>query len=336
MLDILKHRKINFIILSIFIIFSLYFLIFSSKNYWIDMTWWTQSEYSYNNWNINLENIIKKLEDKKDEFNKINDNILNSISVYQVTWEQKIVVEVWYNHITDEIKWDKIKNNFKDLVSNLLLEDNPSFNLHKYTNIGQSFWEYIKKTAILTLAISLVWITIYVWYAFFGVTAWIPALSFAIIVLITQFIDVIVASWIYVFFGKFFLEFKVDTFFITALLTILWYSINNTIVVFDRVRENIKKLLKTKKLYEIINISINESIKRSIYTSLTVIFVLITIFFAWPETLKWFMLVMMIWVLFWIFSSLTIAWALLYEFNKNKELKIEKKVKLTAEDKIVV
>ncbi|MBW7954923.1 hypothetical protein H3C61_03860 [Candidatus Gracilibacteria bacterium] len=336
MLDILKHRKINFIILSIFIIFSLYFLIFSSKNYGIDMTGGTQSEYSYNNGNINLENIIKKLEDKKDEFNKINDNILNSISVYQVTGEQKIVVEVGYNHITDEIKGDKIKNNFKDLVSNLLLEDNPSFNLHKYTNIGQSFGEYIKKTAILTLAISLVGITIYVGYAFFGVTAGIPALSFAIIVLITQFIDVIVASGIYVFFGKFFLEFKVDTFFITALLTILGYSINNTIVVFDRVRENIKKLLKTKKLYEIINISINESIKRSIYTSLTVIFVLITIFFAGPETLKGFMLVMMIGVLFGIFSSLTIAGALLYEFNKNKELKIEKKVKLTAEDKIVV
>lgn len=335
MYDVLKYRKMNFIICFFILAFSLSFLLFFPKNYWIDMTWWTQSEYSYQ-WNINIENISKKLQEDKDNFNKLNENILNDVSVYQVTGESKIVVEVWYNRIKDEVQWDKVKNDFKDIVWNSLNTQNESFTIYKYTNIWQSFWDYIKKTAILTLSISLIWITLYVWYAFFGVASWIPALSFALIILITQFIDVIIASWLYVFSWLFLPEFKVDTFFITALLTILWYSINNTIVVFDRIRENIKKYLKTKKLYEIINISINESIKRSLYTSLTVIFVMITIFFYWPETLKWFMLVMIFWVLFWIFSSLTVAWALLFEFNKSKELKIYKKEKLSNDDKIVV
>jgi preprotein translocase SecF subunit len=74
-------------------------------------------------------------------------------------------------------------------------------------------------------------------------------------------------------------EFKINTFFITALLTILGYSINDTIVVFDKIRSNIKKLIKKKTLAEIIEISVSETLRRSIFTSLTLFFVLLTIFF---------------------------------------------------------
>jgi len=79
--------------------------------------------------------------------------------------------------------------------------------------------------------------------------------------------------------SNFFPEFKIDTFFITALLTILGYSINDTIVVFDRIRSNIKKLIKKKTLSEIIEISIKDTLRRSIFTSLTLFFVLLTVFF---------------------------------------------------------
>jgi len=79
--------------------------------------------------------------------------------------------------------------------------------------------------------------------------------------------------------STFFPEFKIDTFLITALLTILGYSINDTIVVFDRIRSNIKKYVKKKNLEEIIEISISDTLRRSIFTSLTLFFVLLTIFF---------------------------------------------------------
>jgi len=73
-------------------------------------------------------------------------------------------------------------------------------------------------------------------------------------------------------------QFKVDTFFITALLTILGYSINDTIVVFDRIRSNLKEITKSKKtLEEVIDISVTETLRRSLLTPLTVIFVLVSI-----------------------------------------------------------
>jgi preprotein translocase subunit SecF len=90
---------------------------------------------------------------------------------------------------------------------------------------------------------------------------------------------------LYVFSGIFFPEFKVDTYFVTALLTILGYSISDTIVVFDRIRENIKNHVKNKKLDEIIELSVTETLARSLFTSLTLVFVLITIFIFGPDSL---------------------------------------------------
>lgn len=335
MLDIIKHRYLNISIAVVCLLLSILVLIFGEKNYGIDMTWGTQSEYSYSG-EIDLEKILSGLEEKKHTFNQENHNIINGLSAYQVSWEDKIVVEVWFNTEKDEKTLETFKTSFQSEVGTYLDTQNETFVLYKYTNIGKSFWDYIKKTAFITLAISLVGITIYVWFAFYWVAVWVPAMSFAVIVLFTQFIDVIVASGLYIFTWLFYSEFKIDTFFITALLTILGFSINNTIVVFDRVRENIRTYLKTKKLAEIINMSINETIRRSIYTSLTLVFVLVTIYLFGPETLKGFMLVMIFWVVFGTFSSIFVAGALLYEMNKDKELKIHEKKVVTAEDKIVV
>ena len=116
-----------------------------------------------------------------------------------------------------------------------------SVNETKYVNIGKSFGDYIKNTAFLTLAIAIVAITIYVTWAFSGVVSGISVSSFAIITIITLFHDVIISSGAYIVAGHFFPQFQIDTFFITALLTILGYSINDTIVVFDRIRANLKQ-----------------------------------------------------------------------------------------------
>lgn len=335
MVNIIKHRYIYIsIAMASLLIFTL-LLIFWAKNYGIDMTGGTQSEYSYSG-NIELPEILSGLEEKKDLFNSENKDLVNGLSVYQVSWESKIVVEIWYTPHQDEKTLETLKTSFQWIVTSYLEEKNETFVLYKYTNIGKSFWDYIKKTAIITLILALLSITVYVWFAFYGVAVWIPALSFAIVVLFTLFLDIIVASGLYVFTGYFYSELKIDTFFITALLTILWYSINNTVVVFDRIRENIKHFLKTKKLDEIINISISETMRRSIYTSLTLLFALIAIYFFGPETLKWFMLVMIYGVVFGTFSSVCIAGSVLYEMNKNQELKIYEKKIVKDEDKIIV
>jgi len=335
MLNVIKNRYTYIVTSLIIVLFSLFMIFFEDLNLWIDMTGGTQSEYSFTN-DINIDEISKNLTSLKNDFNSKNNNIINSVSVYKVSWENKIVVETWFDTKNLDQNQEKFKNDFKELVSENIIKIDSTFLLEKYINIWKSFWDYIKKTAWLTLAISLVAISIYIAFAFFWVAVWFNSNTFAIVVLITLFHDVIVASWFYIFTWMFFPEFKIDTFFITALLTILWYSVNDTIVVFDRIRYNIKTHIKTKKLDEIINDSVNETLARSIFTSLTLFFVLITIFFFGPESLKWFMLTLIYWVIFWTYSSIFVASTLLYEINKNKQLKVYEKIEVKVEDKIVV
>lgn len=340
MLEIVKNRYTNIIIGFLIFLVCLGILLFAPKNFWIDMTGWTQWEYTYE-WSINLSLINDDLESIKRSFDETHNNILNAISAYEVTWEKKIVVEVWYiSWNLTETELDKTQQDFNALIISTLEWQNETFELSKYTNIWQSFWDYIKNTAIITLLLCLVGIATYVWFAFWWVAEGIPAQSFAIVVLITQMLDVVVASGLYITVGFFFKELQVDTFFITALLTILWFSINNTIVVFDRVRENTKTHIwdkkNTKKLRDFIDISVAETIKRSFYTSFTLLLVLVAIFILGPELLRWFMMTMAFWVIFGFFSSLYIAPGMLFELNKNTELKVIEKKKLTDDDKIVV
>ncbi len=335
MLNVIKNRYLYLAWAWIVILFCLYMIIFKETNLWIDMTWWTQNEYTFV-WEINFEDVKSNVENLSKDFNTKNNNIINWISIYTVTWENKLVVETWFNRVSDEKTLINIKNDFNNEVLALLWAENNSFSLNKYQDIWQSFWDYIKKTAILTLTISLVAISLYLAYAFYGVAVWISATSFWMITLVTLFHDVVVAAWLYIFTWLFFPEFKIDTFFITALLTILWYSINDTIVVFDRIRENIKVHVKKLKIDEIINLSINETLARSIFTSLTVFFVLLTIFFFGPVALKWFMLTLIYWVVFGTYSSIFVASPLLYEINKNKKLWVYEKKEVKAEDKIIV
>lgn len=335
MLDIIKNRYIYIWVSVVVLLFSLFMIISKNKNLWIDMTWWTQSEFSYS-WTIKIDELSKILENLKEEYNKNNSNIINAISVYRVSWEQKIIVETWFWVESDEKTLEAKKAEFNNLVLSNLQKINSSFIQNKYINIWKSFWDYIKKTAFLTLWIALVAISLYIAFAFFWVAIWFSSISFAVVVILTLFHDIIIASWLYIFTWSFFPEFKVDTFFITALLTILGYSVNDTIVVFDRIRDNIKRYVNNKKLDEIINISVNETLERSLFTSLTLMFVLITIFFFWPETLKWFMLTLIYWVVFWTYSSIFVASPILYEINKNKTLKVYEKKVLSDDDKIVV
>lgn len=335
MVNILKHRYIYLSIPWALALFSLFVFIFWNLNLWIDMTWWTQSEYSFS-WEVDFSNVRQNVENYVSTFNNENWEVINWVNVYKITWEEKIVVEVWYNSF-EETKLEGYKTNFNEKILWILNSwDSKNFELTKYQNIGQSFWAYIQKTAIITLVLSLVSISVYLAFAFFWIASGFSSLSFAIITLITLFHDIILATGFYILSSMFFGELKIDTYFVTALLTILWYSINDTIVVFDRIRENIKKHLKSHKLDEIINISISETLARSIFTSLTVFFVLLAIFIFGPEALKWFMLALIYWVLFWTYSSIFIASPLLYELNKNKELKAYEKKVLTPEDKIVV
>lgn len=339
-MDILKNRYIYLWISLVLFIISLILLLFTKLNLWIDMTWWIQMEYNYSN-TLNIDKIRTSLEGEKNNFKNDWEDVINNINVYWITWEKTLAVVVWFYNNTDDAKTEELKSNFRTKVLDLIKVEDETASESRYINIWKSFWDYIKDTAFITLALAIVAITFYVSFAFSWVVSWISVISFAAITIITLFHDVIISSWAYIFTSIYFPEFQIDTFFITALLTILWYSINDTIVVFDRIRSNLKKFAwkkwkDWKSLEEIINLSIKETITRSIYTSLTLFFVLLTIFFFWPETIKWFILVMIFGTIIGTYSSIFVASPILYQVNKDKKLEVYKKKEYNPDDKIVV
>ena len=300
------------------------------------MTGGTQSEFTYSDYTYNAEEITQESETIAWHRN-ISGNVINSVSTYKITWENMFVVEAWFNKNIDDKELEEHKIFFRnELESNF--KNIWDIELSKYTNIGASFWDYIKQTAKLTLLIAIVAITVYIAYAFSWAAGWISSLSFAAITLVTLFHDVVISSGFYILVSNFFPEFQIDTFFITALLTILWYSINDTIVIFDRIRSNLKEFgWKTKDLKEIIEISISESMTRSIYTSLTLAFVLLCIFLLGPDSISGFTLTMLFGTIIGTFSSIFIASPLLYEFHKESAIsEYIKREDLSEEDKMVV
>ncbi len=337
MLQVIKNRKFYYSISWFLTILALLFLMVFKLNLWIDMTGWTQTEYTYTNLEVNKARDI--VSNTKKIILKDWKEVINSVDVYKITWENKIAIIAWFDPSIGEVELDVLKNDFKRKALVSLKEVDPTILETQYINIWKSFWDYIKNTAILTLFITVIWIALYLAWAFSWILNWWGIiLSFSSIVIITLFHDIIVAVWFYVFTSNFLPDFKIDTFFVTALLTILWYSINDTIVVFDRIRSNLK--LHTKKdkkdFKDIIDISINETLARSIYTSLMVIMVLVAILLFWPETIKWFVLTMIYGTLIWTYSSIFIAAPMLYDFNKNKKIELYEKKESTIEDKMVV
>lgn len=335
-MEVIKRRKTYYIVSLFFALLSLILLFWTKLNYWIDMTWWIQLEYSYEN-TLDIESSRNKIDEISLSLNEEVKNIINDTSVYKVSWENIINIVAWFDDKQDEKTLEEYKSEFRALALASLKDLNWSIIETSYQNIGKSFWDYIKDTAILTLVLAIVAITFYVTWAFSWVASWISVFSFSGITILTLFHDVVIATWLYILTSMFLPEFKIDTFFVTALLTILGYSINDTIVIFDRIRANLKNISKHKMTLEkTIDFSISETLKRSIYTSLTVLFVLVTIFSFWPESILGFTLVMIYGTIVWTYSSIFIASPLLYELNKNKKIESYKKKKLNPEDKIVV
>ena len=335
MIDIVSKRHLNFIIYTVLIVVSLLMFAFAKLNFGIDITGGTQTEYSYEN-AIDIEEIKTNTAKIAEEINA-QTAIINGTSVYNVTGENTFVVEAWFNRWLPEPEIEAYKTEFRERVDSYLANYDQTISFSKYVNIGASFGDYIKDTAKITLVIAIVWISLYVAYAFAGSVWWVSSSSFAVVTIITLFHDVVIASGLYIFVSLFLPEFKIDTFFVTALLTILWYSINDTIVVSDRIRANLKLYWgKKKDLKEIVNMSVNETISRSIYTSVTLLFVLVAILFFWPESISGFTLVMIFGTIVWTYSSVFVASPLIYEINKNKKLEIYKKKEKSQEDLIVV
>ena len=156
----------------------------------------------------------------------------------------------------------------------------------------------------------LVGIILYIAWAFRKVSEPVSSWKYGVTAIIALAHDVIIPTGIFAVLG-YVLNVEMDILFVTALLTILGFSVNDTIVVFDRTRENLARDHHKHEFDWIVNKSVNETIRRSIYTSLTTFVVLFSIFLYGGESIKYFVLALMIGVVVGTYSSIFLASPLL-------------------------
>jgi preprotein translocase subunit SecF len=185
----------------------------------------------------------------------------------------------------------------------------------RFESIGPVIGAELKSKAIWAFILVLFGISLYIAFAFRKVSYPVSSWKYGIATLICLFHDAVIPAGIYAWWGSV-KGLEIDTNFIVAILTIMGFSVHDTIVVFDRIRENLI-VHKGKKLDEIINISINQTFARSINTTLTLVIVLVALYLFGAATLSYFVLLILIGTIIGTYSSIFMASPLLtYLQNK--------------------
>lgn len=176
-------------------------------------------------------------------------------------------------------------------------------------SVGPLIGAETTQKAILSVIVSAVAIVLYLAWAFRKVPKPTSSLRFGITAVIALLHDVLVLLGVFSILGHFF-KVEIDVLFITATLTVIGFSVHDTIVVFDRIRENLPRYL-SKSFTEITNISIVQTLARSLNTTLTVIFVLLALLLFGGESIKWFVIALLVGIISGTYSSIFNATALL-------------------------
>jgi preprotein translocase subunit SecF len=196
-------------------------------------------------------------------------------------------------------------------VLTILREFDPAVSQVRVDFIGASVSDQIKRSAILGVILSVVGIVLYIAWAFRRVSYPITSWEYGVGANIALLHDVLITIGAFAFLGRFY-DIEVGVPFIAAILTILGYSVNDTIVVYDRIRENLQRERGKKTDFEdIVNRSLNETLGRSFNTSLTVLITLLAIVLFGGESIRYFALAILIGVGFGTYSSIFVASALM-------------------------
>ncbi|MDP3729549.1 MAG: protein translocase subunit SecF [bacterium] len=207
------------------------------------------------------------------------------------------------------IRTDAISEEDHQTYREALIKKYPTFQELRFESIGPTIGSELLHKALIAFVIVLCGISLYIAFAFRKVSKPVSSWKYGIITLVTLFHDAVIPAGVYAALG-YWKGFEIDTNFIVALLVIIGFSVHDTIVVFDRIRENLLTQ-KGKQLGEIINMSVSQIITRSVNTSLTLILVLIALFLFGAESLRYFMLLILMGTVVGVYSSIFVASPLL-------------------------
>lgn len=190
----------------------------------------------------------------------------------------------------------------------------------RFDTIGPAVGKSVAQKAVWAVLLVLVGISLYVTFAFRKVSYPIKSWKYGAITLATLFHDVLITLGFYVLLGRFF-GVEADINFVVAVLVVMGFSVHDTIVVFDRIRENLlhyRQNVDATGLETVINKSVNETMVRSINTSVTLILVLLALVFLGPISLRYFVITILVGVTVGTYSSIFVASPLLFLMSGTK------------------
>ena len=291
-----KFRKANIASISFFIL-SILFISFKGLNYGIDFKGGTLIELRTEE-SISASSIRESL--KSMELGDINVKKFGKDGDYLIKVEQK-------NNNNDNL----IPEIKKTLSDNL----NADVDFRRVENVGPKVSSELLKSSIIAISLALTAMLFYIWVRF----EW----QFSVGSIIALFHDVIITLGIFSV-----LSLEINLSIIAAVLTIVGYSMNDTVVIYDRIRENLYKYTKIS-ISDIANLSINETLARTIITSVTTLLALVSIYILGGEILRGFSFAMILGVLIGTYSSIFVASPIL------KILKVSYKTLEKDDEKIV-
>jgi len=270
-----KYYKFFNLLSLILVVISLCLLIFKGLNFGVDFKGGTLIELRANDKQITISSL-------RSAFSNMN---LGDVAIkkfgkdldYLIKFEKKV----------------NTKTLIQDIKNNLTKTLGSGYEFRRVENVGPKVSAELLKGGLIAIAAALGAMLFYIWIRF----EW----QFSIGAILALFHDVILTIGVFSLFS-----FEINLSIVAAILTIVGYSMNDTVVIFDRVRENLKKFMDIK-IFELTNISINETLSRTIITSATTLLALVSIFIFGGEILKGFSLAMILGVVFGTYSSIYIA-----------------------------
>ena len=288
-------KKFNILSL-ILVLISLVFVVFKGLNYGIDFKGGTLIEIRLENKNVNVSDI-------RNSIKKIN---LGDVNVKNFGEDGDFLIKIEKKLNNNETLISKIKTT----LDQDLLED---VNYRRIESVGPKVSAELLKSGIISIGLALLMMLFYIWFRF----EW----QFSLGSIIALFHDIIITVGVFSL-----LSIEINLSIVAAVLTIVGYSMNDTVVIYDRIRENLSKYNKLE-IDQISNLSVNETLSRTLITSVTTLLALLSIFFFGGEILKGFSLAMIFGVLFGTYSSIYIANTVLVR------LRVSQKTILREEDK---
>lgn len=218
------------------------------------------------------------------------------------------------------IKMKDLKEAEREQLMKILKDIGPAFEEKRFDSIGPVMGAELQRKALIAISLVCLMIAIFIAFAFRQVSHPVKSYKYGISALIALLHDTLIPTGIVAYMGYAYGT-EVDLLFISALLAILGFSVHDTIVVFDRVRENLKNKV-AKTFEETVGMSINQTFVRSINTSATTIFTLLALYFFGGETTKFFALILSVGIFFGTYSSVFLASPILLvmeEYQKRRK-----------------